>query len=121
MSLIKLKSIREERNYSQRELAEAIHVSTSTISHYEKGTREPDTTTLIQLSDYLNVSADYLIGRAQSNITPEQMSKPYCMSTTFENLMERLLKLKPVKRKLLVSILECMEAEQFISEKARKK
>lgn len=118
---LRLKTVREERNYSQKELAEAIHVSTSTISHYENGTREPDTSTLVQLSEYLNVSTDYLTGRAQANITPEQMRKPYYTGITFEGLMERLFNLDSANRKLLLSILKRMEAEQLLSEKMKKK
>ena len=56
-----LKSMRLSRGLTQEALAEAIGVSKSTISMYERGNREPDFETLEQLAKVFDVSASALI------------------------------------------------------------
>lgn len=46
---------------TQRDLSEALGVSQAAISQWEKGTRVPDLTTVIKLSEILNVPTDNLI------------------------------------------------------------
>lgn len=60
----KLKLLRSEKQLSQKQVAEALNVSTRTYSHYESGDREPSINVLIKLCDFFDVSADYLIGRS---------------------------------------------------------
>lgn len=58
----RLKEIRLKRELTQEELAQKINISSSSISLYERGDREPNLTTLINISKTLNVSTDYLLG-----------------------------------------------------------
>ena len=54
---------RKERNLSQRELAEYLHITDKAISKWERGLSFPDITILIPLSEVLNVSIyDLLTG-----------------------------------------------------------
>ena len=46
---------------SQLQLAEALHVSASTIGMYEQGRRSPGLDVLIRMSRVFGVSMDYLI------------------------------------------------------------
>ncbi len=59
--LIGLKSIRKEKGYSQLKVALDLNVSREALSYYETGKRNPDIQTLKLLSNYFNVSIDYLI------------------------------------------------------------
>lgn len=59
-----LKAVRKERKLNQEQVANAIGISRTAYSNYEQGTREPDISTLRKLCDCLDVSADFLIGRA---------------------------------------------------------
>lgn len=59
----RLKSLRQEKNMLQQDLAEHLKVSKSTISGWEVGRNQPDYDTLIELSFFFGVSVDYLIGR----------------------------------------------------------
>lgn len=59
----RLTALREERKLTQKELAEKLGLSSSAISMYEIGKREPDFETLELIADYFNVSMDYLIGK----------------------------------------------------------
>lgn len=62
----RLKTLREERELSQRELAEVIGISKGAVYYYESDGRAPDIVTLEKLSDYFGVSADYLLGRTNA-------------------------------------------------------
>ncbi|MGE7271410.1 helix-turn-helix domain-containing protein [Brevibacillus panacihumi] len=62
----RLKSLRESRGYSTKDVAEAIGVTQRTIQMYEKGSRKPDYDGLIKLADFLDVSIDYLAGRTKT-------------------------------------------------------
>lgn len=58
----RLKELRQEKNLSTRALAQAIGVSNSVISKWEKGQRTPTIDNLYNLAVFFGVSADYLIG-----------------------------------------------------------
>lgn len=61
MGLVGLKQIRKEKRLSQLKVAMDLSISREALSHYENGKRSPDVNMLISLSDYFNVSIDYLI------------------------------------------------------------
>lgn len=65
-----LRILRKKSGLTMKQLGEKIGVAESTISLYEKGTREPDNATLFKLADYFGVSVDYLLGRTDTP-TPE--------------------------------------------------
>ena len=50
------------KNLSQKELAEAINVTQSTISNYCSNSREPDLHTCIAIANVLGVSLDEFLG-----------------------------------------------------------
>ncbi|MGN0131312.1 MAG: helix-turn-helix domain-containing protein [Lachnospiraceae bacterium] len=57
----KLSSLRVQRGYSQEALAEKLYVSRQAVSKWEVGTTLPETDKLIAISDFFNVSIDYLL------------------------------------------------------------
>ena len=57
-----LKTAREKKNMTQKEVADSIGVAKSTYSLYESGNREPNVQTIKKIADTLNVSADDLLG-----------------------------------------------------------
>lgn len=57
-----LKQLRKEKNLSQTELAKELNMSQRMYNTYETGIREPSIDTLIMISNYYNVSLDYLVG-----------------------------------------------------------
>ncbi len=117
----RLRSTRAQRGYSQQELAAAVHVSPGTISHYENGSREPGGSTLIQISEILNVSIDFLMGITDVDIPPSQFKKPFCKGTTLGNFVETCAKLDLSHRQLLDSIVSCIEVDQYVKTTPLKK
>lgn len=59
----RLSELRNEFKLTQKELADKLGVSRGTIGMYEIGQRDPDTDTLLKLSELFNVSVDYLLGQ----------------------------------------------------------
>lgn len=56
-----LKQIRKERRLTQLKVAMDLNISREALSHYENGKREPSIDMLIKMSEYFNVSVDFLI------------------------------------------------------------
>ena len=59
----RLKEIRANSPYKQREAAEYLGVKLRTYQGYEMGMTEPSIKKLIALADYFDVTLDYLMGR----------------------------------------------------------
>ena len=74
----RLKIIRKTRNITQSDLSKALGIAQSTVANYENNTRFPGESSLKELSEYLEVSLDYLMGLtdlrsvAPQNITSEE-------------------------------------------------
>ena len=64
-----LKMLREKNGYSQQQLADILHLSKNSISHYELGVCMPSIDVLINIADVFDVSLDYLLGRSSVNIS----------------------------------------------------
>lgn len=58
----KIKTLRIEKNMSQRELADKINISKNSISLYESGKKFPSLKNLCNLAHVLGASTDYLLG-----------------------------------------------------------
>lgn len=61
----RLKAVRERRGLSQADLAQKTGLQPTAISHFETATRSPSFDNLRRISDALNVSTDYLMGRSE--------------------------------------------------------
>lgn len=60
-SVIGLKSIRKRLQLNQQKVALDLNISREALSHYENGKRQPSLELLVQMSEYFNVSINYLI------------------------------------------------------------
>lgn len=59
----RIKEIRKAKKLTQKQLAELLNTSQSTISSYESGKTVILTAFLYEICEKLNVSADYVVGR----------------------------------------------------------
>ena len=80
--LNRIRDLREDRDLRQTDVSEAIGIDQRTLSNYETGKTNPDSFAIIKLADFFGVSADYLIGRTNENIT------------TTEDIIKRLEKVQ---------------------------
>lgn len=58
----RLKVLRKTKNMTQKDLANALGVSMGSIGFYENQERTPDIDFLKSVSEYFDISADYLLG-----------------------------------------------------------
>ena len=58
----KIRDLREDHDLKQWEIAQYLNCSQRAYSNYELGQRDIPTDVLIKLSEYYNVSVDYLLG-----------------------------------------------------------
>lgn len=68
----RLRGLIEEKDITQKELANAIDVTEVTISRYLSGDRSPRIDIVNRLANYFNVSTDYLLNRDVETIAAHQ-------------------------------------------------
>ena len=61
--IIRIRNLREDADKTQQEIAEYLGTSQTMYAKYERGANEMPIRHLIKLSDYYQVSLDYLCGR----------------------------------------------------------
>ena len=59
--LLGLRLIRKRKKLNQLKVAMDLNISREALSHYENGKRSPDVQMLRRLSEYFNVSIDFLV------------------------------------------------------------
>lgn len=59
---MRLKELREDKDLNQKTIAEFLNIKQNTYSQYETGQRQIPIDALIKLSEYYNVSTDYILG-----------------------------------------------------------
>lgn len=73
----RLKKLRINRHLTQDELGAIFNppLAQSTIGTYERGVRQPSLENLIVISNYFNVSIDYLLGITDEERTVEEFKE----------------------------------------------
>ncbi|MBQ3692292.1 MAG: helix-turn-helix transcriptional regulator [Clostridia bacterium] len=82
----RLKQLRTEKGYTQREFAARLGVSASAIGMYEQGRREPDNTVLAAMCKLLDTTPDYLIG-----FTPREQSEEQDIGDVIDDFTKLLM------------------------------
>lgn len=66
----RIRDLREDKDLSQKDIAQMLHIHQTTYSDYELGNLNVPVTVLAQLADFYETSIDYLVGRTDAR-------KPY--------------------------------------------
>ena len=69
----RIRDLREDRDLSQKDLANYLNISQNTYSQYETNTLNISIDTMMRLADYYNTSVDYLIGRTDDPSPPKRL------------------------------------------------
>ena len=56
-----LKTLRKKKQITQKDLANALHISQTSVSKYERGESEPDLEMVIQMADFFGVPIDEFV------------------------------------------------------------
>ena len=73
MILTRIRELRLEKGLTIKVLATELNIKESTLSKYERGEREPSIEALVLLSEFFDVSVDYLVGKDDYKL-PEHKS-----------------------------------------------
>ena len=68
----KLRTLIEERNITQKKVAQELNIAPSTMGGYVQGTSEPDFDTLKRIALYFEVSTDYLLDVPEKHINSKK-------------------------------------------------
>ncbi len=60
---LRIKELRKERSISQDELAKALRVGRTTVTRWETGKYYPSLDEVVNISNFFNVSTDFLLGK----------------------------------------------------------
>lgn len=82
----RIRMLRESKNLTQKEAADALEMPRSTYVHYEDGSNEPKISVLVKLALYYNISVDWLIG----NDMNEKSSPPEDKWEALRKMLETL-------------------------------
>lgn len=66
----RIRDLREDKDMTQQDMADILHINRRTYSAYETGTNSMTPETLCKIADFYNTSVDYLLNRTDEN-------KPY--------------------------------------------
>lgn len=69
----RMKQLREKMGISMMEAAKRLSMPYTTYVNYEKGVREPDSETLIQIANFYETTIDYLLFRYDTSSLPDNI------------------------------------------------
>ncbi len=106
----KITVLRNQRGFTQEKLAAELQVSRQAISKWELGATLPDTDKLIQLSEYFNVSIDYLL---KDNI---QVNKNQTMDRAVLKFLNSVQNMDQISKEILKIMDDGIVDEKEIAE-----
>ena len=71
----RLKSLREDLDLKQADVAHQLNILPKSLSNYELDLFEPSLNVLVQLADFYHVNVDYLLGKTNIRSTWEDFDK----------------------------------------------
>ncbi len=68
----RIKSLREDRDLRQVDVAKATGIDQRSLSNYETGKTNPDSYAIVKLANFFNVTCDFLLGVSSENFGNKQ-------------------------------------------------
>lgn len=100
-------NLREVNFLTQTDIAHHLHLSSSTISHYEKGITVPPTEIIFRLAEFYDVTPDYILGRCASKTN---LNDTYALKLTNKmtigDAVEIMTKMNDAEREHLAYFIE---------------
>ena len=100
-------NLREVNYLTQTDIAHHLHLSSSTISHYEKGITVPPTEIIFRLAEFYDVTTDYILGRCASKTN---LNDTYALKLTNKmtigDAVEIMTKMNDAEREHLAYFIE---------------
>lgn len=102
-----IKSVREQRNLTQKDCADALGITLRAWQGYEQGIREPKFESLCKIADMFGVTLDYLLGRKTGEPeTIDKLAGEFNMSALEKEILDNYLSLPKDMRGDLMEFLQ---------------
>ncbi len=101
----RIRVLLEEKNTTQAALADALHISTSTLSSYMTGRTKIPGEIVAQIARYFNVTTDYLLG-----LTPDCAAN-LPLTDSERNLLLDFRTLSKNQKELIAVNVRCMKEQ----------
>lgn len=70
-----LRALREDKDFTQKELAQILNTTQRTLSNWENGRNQPPYEILIKYAKIFEVSTDYILGLSKEQKIKSKISK----------------------------------------------
>ncbi|MFS0749560.1 helix-turn-helix domain-containing protein [Oceanobacillus sp. 1P07AA] len=108
----RLKSLRKSKDKTQKYMADYLGISRQGYAKYEDGNSEPDHKTLLKLSEYFDVTTDYLLGNSdQPHLTEDEAFDAFINDPDLERWYKELPKSKEEDLRRLRKIWEAFKED----------
>ncbi len=98
----RLKELRQEKNLTQADVANAIGTSQRNIGRWENNENEPGASFVIKLANYFEVSSDYLLEITDDfSLTSKKLLQKETLSQNEYKLIEKYRKLSTTEKQLI--------------------
>lgn len=71
------KETRQKKGIKQSELAKMLSVSQATLSNWERGVHDPDSESLLEMANILDVTTDYLLNNQSNTAADIELERAY--------------------------------------------
>lgn len=92
-----LRNLLEQKGITQKQLADDLNISATTLNGYIKNRRQPDASTVIRLASYFQTTTDYIYGISTIREPP---SSPY--NSAEQNLVKIYREMPEDKKSLYI-------------------
>ena len=92
----RLAELRNKYGLSKKDVAQGLSVEQSTYGKYELGKRQPSLEMLEKISNYFNVSTDYLLGKTDEPV-PMNEKKPPANEQAGKAIYDKLVEIGFIK------------------------
>ncbi|MAX67059.1 MAG: transcriptional regulator [Halobacteriovoraceae bacterium] len=106
---IRLKELRERKNWSQAEMARNAGITPAAANQFEKGTRKPNLPILQKLASVLEVSIDFLVGKSDEE-------NEYKVNSEWEEFYRGFKELSEQDREILKEQMEFFKHRSKVNE-----
>lgn len=91
MNIKRIRDLREDNDYTQREIAEVLHITRPQYNIYELGDRKMPLDKMLMLADFYDVSIDYIMGRTNYKkvVQAEMMTSKNARLTEYYNRLSQ--------------------------------
>lgn len=104
-----LRELREDNNYSQKDIAKHLGITQQTYSNYELGLREIPIHHIITLSHFYQVSTDYLLGINNCYAGNTDLSQKYLEGISLHDFIYDVQQLNQQQRKSLETFMRFLK------------